>query len=75
MVCVSPLTALMMDQKAKYSPKGLKVEFVGEAQTDMSVLNGEVQLVFITPENQLDNKTYREMLLTVLSEKPSCFGC
>ena len=70
MVCVSPLTALMMDQKAKYSPKGLKVEFVGEAQTDMScirkqrVLNGEVQLVFIAPENLLDNKTYREMLLT-----------
>ena len=58
----------MMDQKAKYSPKGLKVEFAGEAQTNISckrrVLNGEVQLVFITPENLLDNKTHREMLLT-----------
>ena len=58
----------MMDQSAKYSPKGLKVEFVGQAQTDLSckrrVLNGEVQLVFITPENLLNNRTYREMLLT-----------
>ena len=67
-LCISPLTSLMVDQRAKYSPKGLNVEFVGEAQTDLSckrrVLNGEVQLVFITPENLLDNKTYREMLLS-----------
>ena len=63
----------MMDQRAKYSPKGLKVEFVGEAQTDIEckrrVLNGEIQLVFITPENLLDNKTYREMLLTESYQK------
>ena len=58
----------MMDQQAKYSPRGLKVEFVGEAQTDLSckerVLSGEVQLVFITPENIIENKVYREMLLS-----------
>lgn len=58
----------MMDQQAKYSPRGLKVEFVGEAQTNLSckerVLNGEVQLVFITPENIIENKVYREMLLS-----------
>ena len=57
----------MSDQKAKYSPRGLVVDFVGEAQTDASckgrVLKGEVQLVFITPENIIDNKTYRDMLL------------
>ena len=35
-VCISPLTFLMMDQSAKYSPKGLNVEFVGEAQKDLS---------------------------------------
>ena len=35
-MCISPLTSLMMDQQAKYSITGLKVEFVGEAQTDLS---------------------------------------
>ena len=33
-VCISALTFLMMDQSAKYSPKGLNVEIVGEAQKD-----------------------------------------
>ena len=58
----------MMDQQAKYSITGLKVEFVGEAQTDLAckkkVLKGEVQLVYITPENIIENKVYREMLLS-----------
>ena len=29
-VCVSPLVALMQDQKATFSPKGLVCEYVGE---------------------------------------------
>ncbi len=33
-VCISPLTALMMDQQAKFAGYGLSTEFVGEAQTD-----------------------------------------
>ena len=37
-VCISPLTSIMMDQTAKYSPKGLSTEFVGEAQTDSDVI-------------------------------------
>ena len=57
----------MSDQKAKYSPRGLKVDFVGEAQTDVlckrRVLKGKVQLVFITPENIIENRTYRDILL------------
>ena len=60
----------MMDQQTKYSLKGLKVEFVGEAQADPSrkkkVLNGEAQLVFITPENIIEHKVYREMLLSLV---------
>ena len=31
---VSPLTALMIDQKHKYASLGMAVEFVGEAQDD-----------------------------------------
>ena len=41
----------MMDQHAKYTPKGLITEFVGEVQSnEMSVdrvIKGEVQLVYI----------------------------
>ena len=48
-VCISPLTSLMMDQHAKFTPRGLQTEFVGEEQTNPQkkdkVLRGEVQLV------------------------------
>ena len=54
-ICISPLTSLMMDQVAKYKACGLKAEYIGYTQTSAqakkSVLNGEVQLVFCTPES------------------------
>ena len=44
----------MMDQHSKVTPRGLTAEFV-EAQTGhaakRSLLRGEAQLVFITPES------------------------
>ena len=62
------LTSLMMDQHSKFFSLGLSTEFVGEIQTDKSVirkvLNGEVQLVYITPENVIDNPMYRNMLVS-----------
>ena len=58
----------MMDQHTRFSSRGLSTEFVGEAQTDLSVcgkvLRGEVQLEFITPKNLIENPTYRKMLLS-----------
>ena len=33
-LCISPLTSLMMDQREKYAPKGISSEFVGGDQTD-----------------------------------------
>lgn len=67
-VCVSPLTTLMMDQCAKFTSRGLVAEFVGEAQRDRDivrrVLEGKVQLVYITPENLIENPKYRSMLLS-----------
>lgn len=67
-VCISPLTTLMVDQCRKFSSKGLSSEFVGEAQTDRSViknvLEGKVQLVYITPENAVGNPKYRNMFLS-----------
>ena len=52
---MTPLISIMIDQKEKFSQKGLKVEFLGEAQENddaiMMVLNGDVQLVYISPES------------------------
>jgi len=58
-VCVSPLTSIMMDQREKCQSKGLTAEFLGGAQTDPTairkVLQGDVQIVFTSPKNLLDN--------------------
>ena len=37
-LCISPLTSLMMDQREKYAPKGISSEFVGGDQTDPIVI-------------------------------------
>ena len=57
----------MMDQQQKFSLKGIKVEFMGEAQTDPAVINWvlkeDLQLLYFSPEN-LINDNYCYMLLT-----------
>ena len=68
LVVVTPLIALMMDQKEKLSKRGINVEFVGEAQDSdgavAAVLSGHIQLVYISPENLLKNPCFRNMLLS-----------
>jgi len=72
-VCVSPLIAIMKEQAARFSALGIFAEFVGEGQTDprvkSRVLRGNVQLLFISPENLLCNRVYRNMLLTEQCKK------
>ena len=70
-VCVSPLTALMMEQRAKFTKLGLRCEFVGERQQCMlNVQKGRVQLLFISPESLLSNPQWRDMLrLPVYQER------
>ena len=50
MVCISPLTSLMIDQRAKFQSLSVKAELVGEARDDKEVekkvIKGEYQLVF-----------------------------
>ena len=45
----------MMDQCKRFSEKGVVAKFVGEAMTDKNVikevLEGRVQLLYITPES------------------------
>ena len=75
-MCVSPLTSIVIDQRQKFTPKGLKVEFVGEAQTDEScikaVLQGKIQLVYISPESLLNNRSFRNMLLSPTYKAKLC---
>ena len=56
----------MMDQVRKYYDQGLTTKFVGEAQEDWSVtarvLDGEYQLLYISPEALLRNRLWKEML-------------
>ena len=66
MICISPLTAIMVDQREKLKAKNVNVEFIGEAQMDYSVkdkvIQGKIELVFISPESILCNSNYRNML-------------
>ena len=84
-MCISPLTAIMMDQQTKFQNMGISAEFVGEGQKDPTawrrVLNGEVQLVYISPENigcnphyrhVLRSGTYKENLVGVVVDEAHC---
>ena len=72
-VIVGPLISLMMDQKMKFTPTGISVEFVGDAQENeaatQAVLNGEVQLVFISPESLFSRRYWQMFLSTKYLEK------
>ena len=67
-IVVSPLTALMMEQRSKFSMQGVPSEFVGELQQDIAAMrgvkDGDFQLVYISPESALLNPQWREMLLS-----------
>ena len=72
-VCVSPLTSLMLEQREKYSMRGVCCEFVGELQQDIEAManiqRGLVQLLFISPKSLLSNPQWREMLLLPIYQK------
>ena len=64
-VVVSPLIALMKDQVAVYSARGLKVGCVtGESSSEekSQVVKGNFQLVFFSPESLLSGHRWRKLL-------------
>ena len=67
-VVVSPLAALMAEQRKKFIPMGVNAEFLGELQLDQQaisrVLQGKHELVLVSPENLCYNKELRDMLLS-----------
>ena len=66
-VCVTPLSTLMIDQKARLS-RVVDVEFVGQEQEDPEaidrVIREQHQLVFISPEKLIRDEEFRMLLLT-----------
>ena len=66
-LCISPLTALMMDQKSKFVPMGIHTDFVAEQSDEEAVkrvLSGQAQLVYISPESIIGNTRFWSMLLS-----------
>jgi len=65
-VVISPLIALMEDQVGSFSSRGItsvKAGSCSDHETSQRIINGEYQLVFISPEALLSKKRWRKMLL------------
>ena len=75
---ISPLVALMQDQVKGFSTIGIKCARVGsctEEQVRQEIIDGEYQLVFISPEALLATRRWRKMLLSPVYQKSdSCSG-
>lgn len=62
-LCISPLVSLMVNQKEKFASKGLAVEYVGSGvEAHDRIMQGQCQLVYISPEALLCNLYWREIL-------------
>ena len=80
-VCVSPLTAIMQEQAQRFTATG---GFVGETQKDpivrQKVLNGDLDLVYISPENLINNslilmllsQDYKQRLISLVVDEGHC---
>ena len=72
-VCVSPLTSLMMEQSEKFTTQGVLSMFVGELQQDIDSLKGAkegmIELLYISLESLLCNPQGRDMLLTCVYQE------
>ena len=88
-MCVSPLTSLMMEQSEKFTTQGVFLSvFVGELQQDIDSLKGVkegmIELLYISLESLLRNPQWRDMLLTcvyqenlvaVVVDETHCISC
>ena len=61
---------MCINKKAKFVPRGMSAQSVGEAQCDPqaveSVREGKAQLLFISSESLLSNPSRRDMLCTAV---------
>ena len=58
-ICVSPPTALMLEQRVKFSVKGIASEFIGALQQDVDIMKvvkkEQFQLLYMSPKSLLRN--------------------
>ena len=63
----------MMEQRSKFSVKGVSSEFVGKLQQDVEAMrgvkSGTFQLLYISPESLLQNPQWRDMLSSRIYQK------
>ena len=74
-VIVTPLVALMHDQVAAASARGMRAVYLGSSQTDASsearASRGEFDLVYVTPE-KLATPAGRDLVAALHSARPIC---
>ena len=61
-IVVSPLESLMKDQVQSLCKLGITATYVGSSVKRESILKGEYEVLFISPESLLTKKVWREMI-------------
>ena len=62
-ICISPLTSLMIDQKEKFHEPDWRLSLLGKhCMIHMLLVEGKVQLLCISPESLLISSEWGEML-------------
>ena len=72
-IIVSLLTALMMEQREKFTTQVITAEFASELQQDLDALHGvregKYQLVYISLESLLSNAQWKSTLLSTVYQR------
>lgn len=69
---ISPLVSLIKDQVTYLQKKGIKASFIGGGQVEakfQQILNGEMNIVYSSPEAMLSNDQWREMIRSPIYQR------
>lgn len=69
---ISPLVSLIKDQVEGLQQRGIKASFIGTGQEEANfkeIVNGEMNIVYSSPEAMLVNDRWREMICSQVYQK------
>lgn len=69
---ISPLVSLIKDQVKGLQKRGIKASFIGAGQEEANfkeIVNGEMNIVYSSPEAMLANDRWREMICSQVYQK------
>ena len=69
---ISPLVSLIKDQVKGLQQRGIKASFIGAGQEEANfkeIVNGEMNIVYSSPEAMLANDCWREMICSQVYQK------